>query len=63
MENETSRISEHLEIEKVQIITPIRISFTVWRFRFITFLPATGQSKDLRGVFKDPAVNPEPLGV
>lgn len=29
MENETSRISEHLEREKVQIITPILLSFKV----------------------------------
>lgn len=29
MENEASRISEHLEIEKVQIITPIRTGFKV----------------------------------
>lgn len=27
------------------------------------FLPATGQSKDLWGVFKNPEVNPEPFGV
>lgn len=27
------------------------------------FLPATGQSKDLWGVFKNPAVNPEPFRV
>lgn len=29
MENETSRISEHLEMEKVQIITLIHVSFKV----------------------------------